>query len=768
MKSAPLIPTRDIIIFPGIITPIFVGRGKSLKTLEQALIEDNKVLLFLQRDKTKENPNVPKEIHVTGVIVNILQTVKMPNGTLKVLVEAKQRVKLGEILDKKNIYRAEYEEIENDILDEQTEEALKRKVMTAFERYAKLTNKMLPDLLVNLRGIKSINKVFDLIAANLPILTEMKQDILDVIHTEERALKILEVINKEIEIFGLEMKIDSKVKDQINNVQKNYYLKEKIRAMREELGENNSSAEENDELRNKIETGKFPKYVKEKLIKEMDKLTKMPAYSSEASVVRTYIDTVMELPWNKSTKDVIDLKRAEEVLEEDHYGLKDVKERILEFLAVKKLNNSMKGSILCLDGPPGTGKTSLAKSIAKAMGREFSRISLGGVRDEAEIRGHRRTYVGSMPGRLIKELKKVGTKNPLLLLDEIDKMTSDMRGDPSSALLEVLDSEQNRDFEDHYIDMPFDLSDTFFIATSNDISQIPGPLRDRLEIIRLTSYTEYEKLNIVKQHLLKISQEENGLAEYQIKISDEAVLRVINEYTAEAGVRNLKRELDRIFRRVAREVLEKDKKSITINSKNLEKYLGKPKFRPDKMRENIGKTGVVNGLAWTAAGGTTLEVQAVKMEGKGNLILTGKLGEIMKESAQVAYSYVKSKKDQFAIKDGLNEKVDLHLHFPEGAVPKDGPSAGVTITTAMISILSDRKVRQNVAMTGEITITGEVLPVGGIKEKVLGAHRAGIREVILPFENESDVDNLPKEIAKDMKIHFAKVYEDIEKIVFTE
>lgn len=768
MKSAPLIPTRDIIIFPGIITPIFVGRGKSLKTLEQALIEDNKVLLFLQRDKTKENPNIPKEIHATGVIVNILQTVKMPNGTLKVLVEAKQRVKLGEVLDKKNIYRAEYEEIENDILDEQTEEALKRKVMTAFERYAKLTNKMLPDLLVNLKGIKSINKVFDLIVANLPILTEMKQEILDVIHTEERALKILEVINKEIEIFGLEMKIDSKVKDQINSVQKNYYLKEKIRAMREELGENNSSAEENDELRNKIETGKFPKYVKEKLIKEMDKLTKMPAYSSEASVVRTYIDTVMELPWNKSTKDVIDLKRAEEVLEEDHYGLKDVKERILEFLAVKKLNNSMKGSILCLDGPPGTGKTSLAKSIAKAMGREFSRISLGGVRDEAEIRGHRRTYVGAMPGRIIKEIRKVGTKNPLLLLDEIDKMTSDMRGDPSAALLEVLDSEQNRDFEDHYIDMSFDLSDTFFIATSNDISQIPGPLRDRLEIIRLTSYTEYEKLNIVKQHLLKISQQENGLAEYQIKISDEAVLRVINEYTAEAGVRNLKRELDRIFRRVAREVLEKDKKSITINSKNLEKYLGKPKFRPDKMRENIGKTGVVNGLAWTAAGGTTLEVQAVKMEGKGNLILTGKLGEIMKESAQVAYSYVKSKKEQFAIKDGLNEKVDLHLHFPEGAVPKDGPSAGVTITTAMISILSDRKVRQNVAMTGEITITGEVLAVGGIKEKVLGAHRAGIREVILPFENEADVDNLPKEIAKDMKIYFAKVYEDVEKIVFTE
>lgn len=768
MKTAPLIPTRDIIIFPGIITPIFVGRGKSLKTLEQALIEDNKVLLFLQKDKTRESPVVPKDINTVGVIVNILQTVKMPNGTLKVLVEAKQRVKLGEMVDKKNIYRAEYEEIENDILDEQTEEALKRKVMTAFERYSKLTNKMLPDLLVNLRGIKSINKVFDLIAANLPISVDMKQEILSVEHTEERALKILEVINKEIEIFGLEMKIDSKVKDQINNVQKNYYLKEKIRAMKEELGENNSSAEENDELRQKIETGKFPKYVKEKLIKEIDKLSKMPAYSSEASVVRTYIDTVMELPWNKSTKDILDLKRAEEILEEDHYGLKDVKERILEFLAVKKLNNSMKGSILCLDGPPGTGKTSLAKSIAKAMGREFSRISLGGVRDEAEIRGHRRTYVGAMPGRLIKEIRKVGTKNPLLLLDEIDKMTSDMRGDPSSALLEVLDTEQNRDFEDHYVDMPFDLSDTFFIATSNDISQIPGPLRDRLEIIRLTSYTEYEKLNIVKQHLLKISQQENGLAEYQIKISDEALLRVINEYTAEAGVRNLKRELDRIFRRVAREVLEKDKKAITINSKNLEKYLGKPKFRPEKMRENIGKLGVVNGLAWTAAGGTTLEVQAVTMEGKGNLILTGKLGEIMKESAQVAYSYVRAKKEQYSIKDNFNEKIDLHLHFPEGAVPKDGPSAGITITTAMISILSDRKVRQNIAMTGEITITGEVLPVGGIKEKVLGAHRAGIREVILPFENESDVDNLPREIAKDMKIHFAKVYEDVEKLVFTE
>ena len=768
MKSAPLIPTRDILIFPGIITPIFIGRGKSLKTLEQALIEDNKVILFLQKDKNKENPIIPKDIYDVGVLVNILQTVKMPNGTLKVLVEGKQRVKLGEVLDKKTIYRAEYSELDNEYIDEQSEEALKRKILSAFERYAKLTNKILPDLLVNLRSIKSVIKIFDLIAANLPISIEQKQEILSVEHSEDRAFKLLELINKEIEIFGLEMKIDSKVKEQINSVQKNYYLKEKIRAMREELGESNSATEEIDELKEKIEKGKYPKFVKEKLVKELEKLSKMPAYSSEASVVRTYIDTVMELPWEKSTKDILDLKKAQEILDADHYGLKDVKERIVEFLAVKKLNKSMKGSILCLDGPPGTGKTSLAKSIAKAMGREFSRISLGGVRDEAEIRGHRRTYVESMPGRIIKEMKKVGTKNPLILLDEIDKMTMDFRGDPSSALLEVLDSEQNREFEDHYLDMPFDLSNVFFIATSNDISQIPGPLRDRLEIIRLTSYTEFEKLNIVKRHLIEESKNSNGLVDYNIKISDDAVLTIINEYTAEAGVRNLKRELDKVHRRVARELLEKDKKSIIINRNNLKKYLGKVKFRPEKMRENVGKVGVVNGLAWTAVGGTTLEVQAVKMEGKGNLILTGKLGDIMKESAQVAYSFVRYKKDYFKIKDNFKENLDVHLHFPEGAVPKDGPSAGITITTAMVSILSDRKVRQNIAMTGEITITGEVLAVGGIKEKVLGAHRAGIREVVLPFENEADVEDLPKEVAKDMKIYFAKMYEDVEKLVFTE
>lgn len=768
MKSAPLIPTRDILIFPGIITPIFVGRGKSLKTLEQALIEENKLLLFLQKDKTKENPVLPKDIHSVGVVVNILQTVKMPNGTLKVLVEGRQRVKLIDMVEKKTIYRAEYEEIENDIMDEQTEEALKRKVLASFERYAKLTNKILPDLLVNLRGIKSVNKIFDLIAANLPITIEQKQEILAVEKSSDRAMKILEVVNKEIEIFGLEMKIDSKVKEQINSVQKNYYLKEKIRAMREELGETNNISEEIDELREKIEKAKFPKYVKDKLVKEADKLSKMSAYSSEATVVRSYIDTVMELPWEKSTKDILDLKKAQEILDEDHYGLKDVKERIVEFLAVKKLNKSMKGSILCLDGPPGTGKTSLAKSIAKAMGREFSRISLGGVRDEAEIRGHRRTYVGSMPGRIIKEMKKVGTKNPLILLDEIDKMTMDFRGDPSSALLEVLDSEQNREFEDHYIDMPFDLSNVFFIATSNDISQIPGPLRDRLEIIRLTSYTEFEKLNIVKRHLVDVSKVENGLKEYDVKISDDAVMTIINEYTKEAGVRNLKRELDKIFRRVAREVIEKEKSSVAISNKNLKKYLGKAKYRPEKMRESIGKIGVVNGLAWTAVGGTTLDVQAVKMEGKGNLILTGKLGEIMKESAQVAYSFVRSKKESFNIKENFKENIDLHLHFPEGAVPKDGPSAGITITTAMVSILSDRKVKQNIAMTGEITITGEVLAVGGIKEKVIGAHRAGIREVILPLENEADVEDLPKEVAKDMKVYFAATYDDVEKLVFTE
>jgi len=632
MKVAPFIPVRDVVIFPGIITPIFVGRNKSVRTLEKALLEENKIALFLQKDKGSETPTIPEDLYEVGVLASVLQTVKMPNGTIKVLIEAKTRIKfISETKEVKHYYEAEYEEIVPEILDENTLEALKRKVIDKFEEYGKITNKILPDIVVSIKSVKNLNKILNLISSNLLISPEKKQEILEIERTEERAYKVLEIINKEIEIVGLERKIDSKVKEQMNSVQKNFYLKEKIKVLKEEIGETNNINSEIEEIKSKLEKGKYPKYVTEKIEKELKKLSKMPPFSTEASVIRTYIDMIIDLPWSKKTKDILDLEKAEEILEEDHYGLEEVKERILEFLAVKKLNKTLAGSILCLAGPPGVGKSSLAKSIARALGRKFTRISLGGVRDEAEIRGHRRTYVGSMPGRIIKNLKKVGSKNPLILLDEIDKMSMDFRGDPSSALLEVLDPVQNKEFEDHYLDMPFDLSDVFFISTANDLGAIPGPLRDRMEIITLNSYTEYEKLNIAKKYLIPKSKVENGLKDIEVHVSDEAILKLIREYTKEAGVRSLKREFDRLFRRAAKQVIDKGTLKLSISVKNLKNYLGKVKYRPDKIREKEGKIGIVNGLAWTSVGGTTLEVQAIKMEGKGKLILTGKLGEVMYE-----------------------------------------------------------------------------------------------------------------------------------------
>jgi ATP-dependent Lon protease len=766
INRTAFIPTRDLIIFPGIITPLFIGREKSMATLEKALMDDNSLVLCMQKDAKVEVPVLPDGVHEIGVLVNILQTLKMPNGNVKVLVEAKNRIRLKNVIEEEKYFVAEYEDHPEIEISQETGEALKRKVLYAFEKYAKLTNKVLPDLIVNLKGIKNVNKVLDLISSNLHINNDKKQEILNELDVEKRAFRLLEIIEKEIEIVAIERKIDSKVKEKMNNMQKNYYLKEKINALREELGENSGDNDEVGELRKAVEGAKISKNLKEKLHKELDRLSKMPQFSSEASVIRSYVETVIELPWNKKSKESLDIAKAKEILDEDHYSLDKIKERILEFLAVKKLNNKLKGSIICFVGPPGVGKTSLAHSIARAMNREFVRISLGGVRDEAEIRGHRRTYIGSMPGRVIKAIKEAGTKNPLLLLDEIDKMAMDFRGDPASAMLEVLDPNQNKHFEDHYIDAPFDLSDVFFIATANDLGSIPMPLRDRMEIIMLSSYTEFEKKHIAKKYLLPEAKEENGLLKCNVKISDEALMKVINEYTREAGVRNLRREINRLHRRIAKEVVEKDKKSISITLNNIEKYLDKPRYRPDKQKDKEAKTGIVNGLAWTSVGGTTLEVQAIRMEGKGKLTLTGKLGEVMKESAQVAYSFVRAEREEFKLEDKFNEKYDIHLHFPEGAVPKDGPSAGITITTALISALGQRPVRQDIAMTGEITITGEVLPVGGIKEKVIGAHRVGIREVILPLDNSSDVDELPKEVIKDMTIHFAKKYAEVEDIVF--
>ena len=769
MQKKPFIATRELVVFPGVVTPIFIGRPSSLASIEESLAKfDNKLVLSSQKDGEIEEPKLPEDVYETGVLVHVLQSVRMPNGNVKVLVEAKHRVLITDVTNIDGINYADYTEVFSKPIDESKSEALKRKVIDEFANYAKITQKVLPDIIYNIKDIKNTDKAFDLICTNLMIPTAAKQELLEILDVEERAYKILSIIEREIEIFTLEKEIENRVKEQMAEVQKNYYLREKIKAIKEEIGEEADSDEEIAELEQKIEDSKIPEDLKGKLVKEIARLKRMPDFSSEASVIRSYVETVLELPWDKSTKDEIDIKKAQEILDEDHYGLEEVKERILEFLAVKKLNNTLKGSIICLVGPPGVGKTSLAHSIARSMNRKFTRISLGGVRDEAEIRGHRRTYVGAMPGRIVNSLKQVGVNNPVMLFDEIDKMASDFRGDPASAMLEVLDPAQNSTFEDHYIDHTFDLSKVFFVCTANDIGGIPGPLRDRMEIIFIESYTEFEKLNIAKKYLIPQTKEENGLNDYKIPFSDASILKVINEYTREAGVRSLRREISKIFRKMAKEILLEKTSKLSVTETKIKKYLGNAKYRADKIKKDEGKIGVVNGLAWTAVGGTTLEVQAVKMEGKGLLQLTGKLGDVMQESARVAYSYVRHIKNELGIEEKFNEKIDVHLHFPEGAVPKDGPSAGITITTAIISVLANKEVRQDVAMTGEITITGEVLAVGGIKEKVIGAHRVGIREVVLPFDNKVDTEELPKEIASEMKFHFAKTYEDVKKIVFVD
>lgn len=764
----PFLPTRDLVIFPGVVTPVYVGREKSMKTLEKLENSENTKMLFgMQKETLKEEPKLPEDVYTTGVIVNVLQSIKMPNKTIKILVEAEKRVLLENPKEEEDgSYSSGYVEVECKNSDSKETLAVYRKVIEYYERYAKFLGKTLPEVLVTLKSTKDINGGFDLIANNLFIDSQDKQKILEVLDVEQRGYMILDLLSKEIEINEIEKKVEDKVRNKMNDAQKAYYLKEKINAMKEEI-QDYTPEDEDKELAERIEKAKLPAEVKKKVDEELKKMSKMPGFSAEASVSRNYIETLLELPWKKTTKDDLDIERASSVLDRDHYGLKEVKERILDYLAVKKLNPKMKGTIICLVGPPGVGKTSLAKSVADSMGRKFVRVSLGGVRDEAEIRGHRRTYIGSMPGRIMKAMKLAGVKNPLILLDELDKMSSDFKGDPASAMLEVLDPEQNIHFEDHYIDVPYDLSQVFFLATANDLRNIPEPLIDRMEIISLSSYTEYEKLHIAKQYLVKQLQEENGLKDIKITISDNVILKIINEYTREAGVRSLKREINNLFRKLARKVVKEKLEKITVNAGNLEKYLGKAKFRPEKMKERTYKVGIVNGLAWTSVGGITLEVQGVLIPGKGALNLTGTLGNVMKESAEVSFTYVKSNFEKYHINEKeFLEKKNIHLHFPEGATPKDGPSAGIAITTAILSVLTGREIRQDIAMTGEITITGEVLAIGGVKEKVIGAHRAGIREVILPEDNRPDIADIPHEVAKDMKINCVKNYDEVEKLVF--
>ena len=768
MLKAPFLPIRDLVIFPNVVTPIYVGRANSIATLEKAIANKTKLVLGLQKDASQENPTFDGDIYEVGVIANIVQIIRMPNNNIKVLVEAEDRVKIKNIEKEENEYVTTYTVIKETLKDSKETEAIYRKVFTRFEKYVSMIGKFSSELILNLKKIEDYSNGLDIMASNLNISSEKKQQILEISNVRDRGYRILDEIVAEMEIASLEKTIDDKVKTKMNEAQRAYYLKEKISVMKEELGDF-SQDDDVIEIVDRLKNADIPKEVREKLEVEVKKLSKMQPFSAESSVIRNYIEAVLDLPWNSQTNDALDLKKASEILERDHYGLKDAKEKVLDYLAVKKLNPSMNGVILCLAGPPGIGKTSLVKSIAESMGRKFVRVSLGGVRDEAEIRGHRRTYVGSMPGKIMKAMKEAGTNNPVILLDEIDKMSNDFKGDPASAMLEVLDPEQNRNFEDHYIDMPFDLSKVFFVATANDLRNVSAPLRDRMDILQLSSYTEFEKLHIAQNFLLKQAQKENGLANIDIKIPDKVMFKLIDEYTREAGVRNLKREIINICRKLAREVVEKDIKKFNLKATDLEKYLGKAKFRPEKSRKAVGKIGVVNGLAWTAVGGVTLDVQGVDTPGKGEVTLTGTLGNVMKESASVAMTYVKANLKKYPPKDkDFFKDRTIHLHFPEGATPKDGPSAGITITTAIVSVLTNKKVRQDIAMTGEITITGDVLAIGGVREKVIGAHRAGIKEVILPEDNRVDTDEIPDELKSTMKIHFAKTYDDVSKLVFVK
>jgi len=768
MLKAPFLPIRDLVIFPNVVTPIYVGRANSIATLEKAIANKTKLVLGLQKDASQENPTFDGDIYEVGVIANIVQIIRMPNNNIKVLVEAEDRVKIKNIEKEENEYVTTYTIIKETLKDSKETEAIYRKVFTKFEKYVSMIGKFSSELILNLKKIEDYSNGLDIMASNLNISSEKKQEILEISNVRDRGYRILDEIVAEMEIASLEKTIDDKVKNKMNEAQRAYYLKEKISVMKEELGDF-SQDDDVIEIVDRLKNTELPKEVREKLEAEVKKLTKMQPFSAESSVIRNYIEAVLDLPWNSETNDVLDLKKASQILERDHYGLKDAKEKVLDYLAVKKLNPSMNGVILCLAGPPGIGKTSLVKSIAESMGRKFVRVSLGGVRDEAEIRGHRRTYVGSMPGKIMKAMKEAGTNNPVILLDEIDKMSNDFKGDPASAMLEVLDPEQNKNFEDHYIDMPFDLSKVFFVATANDLRNVSAPLRDRMDILQLSSYTEFEKLHIAQNFLLKQAQKENGLANIDIKIPDKVMFKLIDEYTREAGVRNLKREIINICRKLAREVVEKKVKKFNLKPTDLEKYLGKAKFRPEKSRKATGKIGVVNGLAWTAVGGVTLDVQGVDTPGKGEVTLTGTLGNVMKESASVAMTYVKANLKKYPPKDkDFFKDRTIHLHFPEGATPKDGPSAGITITTAIVSVLTNKKVRQDIAMTGEITITGDVLAIGGVREKVIGAHRAGIKEVILPEDNRVDTDEIPDELKSTMKIHFAKTYDDVSKLVFVK
>src|SRR5512139_2917803 len=762
-ETLPIVPLRDVVVFPHMMMPFVIGRPSSTRALDHALLKDKRIFLAAQHDASIDDPR-PDDIFTMGCVANVVQSLKLPDGNIKVLVEGVDRARAVEWKEDKGFYRVVVK-----VLPKQKEtsgeiEATMGRVVSLFEQYVKLSNNLQYDAMIAAVRVDDPGKLADTIAAHLLVGVDEKQNLLEIISPVERLARIAGILEAEVDKLQVDRRIQSRVKKQMEKAQKEYYLNEKMKAIQKELGRKDEKGNEVDDLKKKIERAKMPADVEEKAIQELKRLEAMPPMSAEATVSRNYLDWLIAVPWTKRTRERRNLKAAERILNDDHYGLEKVKERIVEFLAVRQLVNKPKGPILCFVGPPGVGKTSLAKSIARATNRKFVRLSLGGVRDEAEIRGHRRTYIGAFPGQIIQMMKKAGTRNPVFLLDEVDKMSMDFRGDPSAALLEVLDPEQNHTFSDHYLDVEFDLSATFFIATANVLHTIPQALQDRLEVIRLPVYTEREKIEIALRHLIPKQLKSHGLAEKNVTFADSALQELVRRYTREAGVRNMEREMSSILRKVARKVvLEGREYKVEITPENLSEYLGVPRYRTTQ-REERHEVGLATGLAWTEVGGEILPIEVTLMPGKGALRLTGKLGDVMQESAHAALSFVRSRAEQFLIPRDFSRKVDVHIHVPEGAIPKDGPSAGITMCTALVSAVTRMPVRRDVAMTGEITLRGKVLPIGGVKEKLLAAHRIGVTTVILPRENEKDLADVPKNILEGMEVQLVDHIDEVLKL----
>lgn len=749
IMSMPLIPLRGLSVFPYMVLHFDVGREKSIKALEEAMIYDQKIFLTTQRDIDVDLPST-EDFYEIGTICKIKQMLKLPGDAIRVLVEGVSRGKVEGIIFEEPYFKARILKIEEDPNRDRETEALMRSCLTAFEKYIAVSNRVSPEVMLSMTTIEEPGRFADVLASNMVLKTEQKQEILEAVEPKKRLTAIYSILLSEIEIMEVEKQINEKVRKQINKMQKEYYLREQMKAIREELGEDFDPDDEIEELYKKLDKLKLDKKIADKVSKEIERLSRMSPASAESTVVRSYVNWILDLPWNKKTKDTLDISKARTILDEDHYGLKSVKERVLEYLAIRELTKSLKGPIICLVGPPGVGKTSIAKSIARSLNRKFVRMSLGGVRDEAEIRGHRRTYIGAIPGRIINGIKEAGTKNPVFLFDEIDKLTSDFRGDPASALLEVLDPEQNKDFTDHYLEVPFDLSSVMFITTANSLGTIPRPLLDRMEIIEVSGYTEFEKLNIAKKYLVPKQLKAHGLTEDNLSLSDDTLSAIISYYTRESGVRELERQIATVCRKVATRIVEDKVTVVKVNRSNLDKSLGVKKYHYDEIqREN--QVGIATGLAWTPVGGDTLSIEVSIMKGKGNLVLTGQMGDVMKESARAGLSYLRSISEKYEIADDFHEKMDIHIHIPEGAIPKDGPSAGITMATAVLSAITGIPVRNDLAMTGEITLRGRVLPIGGLKEKSLAASRAGVKTVLFPKENIKDLEEIPSTVRSKMK-----------------